>query len=101
MDVVMRTERTSTELQEVRIPVSSSFPPKATIKCDGIPAFRNKAARDLACLSIMHIIRWHSSEPLVNPAGQKTTGFQQVSRSVNQGFISDAARRFRQKGSLE
>ncbi len=46
----MRTERTSTKLQEVRVPVASSFPPKATMKCDGIPAFRNRAARDLACL---------------------------------------------------
>lgn len=46
----MRTERTSTEEQENQVPVASSLPPKATIKCDGIPAFRNRAARDLACL---------------------------------------------------
>jgi len=46
----MRTDRTSMELQGIQVPVASSFPPKATIKCDGIPAFRNRAARDLACL---------------------------------------------------
>jgi hypothetical protein len=50
MDVVMRTEKTTTEIQEVRFPVASSFPPKATIKCNGIPAFRSRGARDLACL---------------------------------------------------
>ncbi|UHS61277.1 hypothetical protein HRR99_07000 [Agrobacterium vaccinii] len=46
----MRSEITPPEIQDTSNPHPQFFAPKATIKCEGAPAFRNKEARDLACL---------------------------------------------------